>query len=109
LNTINLDAKEKIVLRSPKIELGYEAETAGEPLIRGTQFTIQFSKLIASLNESAKLMKDIAAITNDDANEKIVASFQKIRDAAKILEETTNRIKVAIDSGKILSEHTYTL
>jgi hypothetical protein len=108
LNTVNLDAKEKITMRSPKIELGFEAVEAGDPLILGKKFITQFSRLLDSLNESAKLMKDIASNGTPVANPNIVTSFQKIRDAAGILEQSTAAIKLVMDSGNILSENTYT-
>ena len=43
--TINLDASQKILLDSPKIELGHKAETDGEPVILGKTFNRQLTQL----------------------------------------------------------------
>lgn len=48
-HTINLDAKDKIILSSPKIELGNKAEALGEPIILGNALVYQLVNLLDGL------------------------------------------------------------
>ena len=48
-HTINLDAKDKIILSSPKIELGNKAEALGEPIILGNALVHQLVTLLDDL------------------------------------------------------------
>ena len=47
--TINLDSNEKILLNCSKIELGYKAESQGEPIILGKTFTRELNRVMVQL------------------------------------------------------------
>jgi len=57
-HTINLDAKDKIILSSPKIELGNKAEAIGEPVILGNSLVYQLVNLLDNLIEFVTSVRD---------------------------------------------------
>ena len=58
--TINLDAKEKILLDAPKIELGHEAEVVGEPVVLGIALSRKLIKILNSLSEAGILLAQVS-------------------------------------------------
>jgi hypothetical protein len=76
--TINLDCNEKILLDSPKIELGHKAETLGQPIVLGKILLDRLNLLITSMQQAASLLQTVAE-TNPGA------SFSNIEQAGDIL------------------------
>lgn len=99
--TINLDASEKVLIDSPKIELGRKAEADGEPVVMGNKLNNVINDLIIALQQSSVMLKQVS--TTD-----IGSSMQNIRNAADILYNMSQDLKIAIDSKYILSTNTYT-
>lgn len=60
IQTINLDADEKILLDCPKIELGGKAETLGSPVILGRKLLDRMNLLITSMQQAASLLQTVA-------------------------------------------------
>ena len=58
--TINLDATEKILLDSDKIELGHKAETLGDPVILGNKFINQFKILLNDIQYAASQLQTVS-------------------------------------------------
>jgi len=103
--TINLDATEKILLDSDKIELGNRAETLGDPLIKGKVFIDQFTDLVRDIQYAASLMQTVAE--TDSAG-----SFLNIQQAGEVLYSSCQKIS-SIFSNKEhpsnpLSKNTFT-
>lgn len=99
--TINLDATQKVLIDSPKIELGHKAEIDGEPLVLGKKLNSILSAILLSLLQSSVLLKQVSE-TN------LGASMESIRDAADILYNISEDLKIAIDNNYILSKNTFT-
>jgi hypothetical protein len=57
-HTVNLDAKDKVIISSPKIELGNKAETLGEPIILGDVLVSQLVSLIEKLIKFCETARD---------------------------------------------------
>ena len=104
--TINLDSNEKVLINSPKIELGYRAELEGEPVLLGHTLNRQLTSLLFSISQAACLMQQVSG---DEGN--IPASFENIASAGKILEQQANELLVTIGNRALnpaLSTTTYT-
>ena len=99
--TINLDATQKVLIDSPKIELGHKAEIDGDPLVLGRKLNSILSAILLTLLQSSVLLKQVSE-TN------LGASMESIRDAADILYNTSEDLKIAIDNNYILSKNTFT-
>jgi hypothetical protein len=56
-HTINLDAKEKVTISSPKIELGNNAKSLGEPVILGDVLVSQLVLLLEQLTTFCEVAK----------------------------------------------------
>jgi hypothetical protein len=56
-HTINLDAKEKVTISSPKIELGNNAKSLGEPVILGDVLVSQLVLLLEKLTTFCEVAK----------------------------------------------------
>jgi hypothetical protein len=48
--TVNIDAKEKILLDSDKVELGHDAELRGEPVVLGNKLASMLLEITSTLN-----------------------------------------------------------
>lgn len=74
VETINLDAKEMILLDSDKIELGHKASTLGQPVILGKTFLDDFTSIVRELQVLASQLQRVS-----DTNP--AASFLAIKSA----------------------------
>jgi len=103
--TINLDAKEKILIDCDKIELGNKAEILGTPIIKGRPLLDQLKNIFTDLQVAASLLQTVSA-TNQGA------SFQNISEAGNILFTSCKRIMEIFDNEdhpqNPLSKNTYT-
>ena len=94
---------QKILLDSPKIELGHKAETDGEPVILGKTFNRQLTQLLDELAAAGTLLAQVST-TN------LGASMQYISLAgAKINQQATILADIVRDPNSIvLSKNTFT-
>lgn len=100
-NTINLDATQKVLIDSPKIELGRKAEEDGEPVVMGDRLNGILLDLTIAIQQSAVMLKQVS--TTDPGS-----SMQNIRNAADILYNISQDLKGAIENKYILSINTFT-
>lgn len=103
--TINLDAKEKILLDSDTIELGHKASTEGEPVILGKTFLDDFTLIIKELKRLASQLQRVSDTSP-------AASFIAIKSAGdKLFLKCTNILERISDKNNPqypLSKTTYT-
>ena len=103
--TVNIDAKEKILLDSDKIELGHKAEEQGEPVILGYKMVSQLNALLESLQYLAGKLSSVSK-TGD------AASWMAISDGGQDLHAACERFMLILnnmnDINYPLSSTTYT-
>jgi hypothetical protein len=99
--TINLDASQKVLIDSPKIELGHKAEQDGEPVVLGEKLNEQLLDLTIAI-QTAAVMLSQASTTN------LGAAMQSIRNAGQILYDASENSKVYIQEKITLSKNTFT-
>ncbi len=98
--TFNIDADERVLITSPKIELGYQAEVYGQPILLGNSTVAQLRLLLDQLKALADglvLMKST----------ELEVSIPKIVQAATVLSGQIPGIQSALSNG-CLSQNTYT-
>lgn len=103
--TVNIDAKEKILLDCDKIELGHKAEDLGEPVILGYKMATQLNSLLESLQYLAGKLSSVSK-TGD------AASWMAISDGGQELHSACERFMLILnnvnDINYPLSSITYT-
>lgn len=99
--TVNVDATEKILLDSTKIELGHKAEIDGEPVILGKKLNDQLYVLTNALLTAGILLKQVSS-------DNLGASMEAIRSAADILYNASQESQAYIDNKVTLSQNTFT-
>jgi hypothetical protein len=101
--TINLDAYEKVLIDSPKIELGREAETLGEPVVLGKALTLQLLLLLQNLSNASVLLGQVS-------ESDLGASMQYIASAGQTINKEANRLITVLNQSQnpILSKTTFT-
>ena len=101
--TINLDAIDKVLIDSPKIELGREAETLGEPIVLGDSLVRELKQLLESLIEAGCLLHTVS--TTDPG-----ASMTNIASAGLIIDNASSKLYATLISvgNPILSKTTFT-
>jgi hypothetical protein len=103
--TINLDSNEKVLIDSPKIELGNRAEELGEPVVKGVELTIILQQMMTALTNAGVLLSQVS-------DSEPGASAQAISSAGQIISEETTRLISVLglspQTSPILSNVTYT-
>jgi len=99
--TINLDASQKVLIDSPKIELGHKAELEGEPVVLGEKLNQQLSIMTNAMLTAAVFLKQVSS-------EDLGTSMESIRDAAQILYDAAQNANAYIDNRLTLSQNTFT-
>ena len=99
--TINLDASQKVLIDSPKIELGHKAELEGEPVVLGEKLNEQLSIMTNAMLTAAVFLKQVSS-------EDLGASMESIRGAARILYDAAQNANAYIDNRLTLSQNTFT-
>lgn len=99
--TINLDASQKVLIDSPKIELGHKAELEGEPVVLGEKLNQQLAIMTNAMLTVGVLLKQVSS-------EDLGTSMEAIRDAAQILYDSAQNAKAYIDNRLTLSQNTFT-
>jgi len=101
--TINLDAVDKVFIDAPKIELGNQAETRGEPVILGRTFNRQ---LIIFLQQISAASAELVNVSESN----LAGSFTLIQGAGKTINNEANRLLGVLQSTEtpVLSKTTFT-
>lgn len=102
VGTINLDSKEKVLIDSPKIELGNRAEQFGEPVPLGNSLQSVLSDMNAAITLLANAMSKANGI--DDVS--TAASLATIQVAGSVAINTLKDVQTRLPN--ILSQITYT-
>jgi len=99
-STFTVDASEKTIIASPKIELGYQAERVGEPIMLGRTTATQLGRLMDDIQNLSNALQTLQIGAMDTAIPGIVQT-------AKVLSGTAQSVKAQL-STKCLSKNTYT-
>jgi hypothetical protein len=99
-STFTVDANERTILASPKIELGYQAESQGEPLLLGTTTAKQLGYLLDAVQN---LSDALAQLSSEEPETSIPIIIQ----TATVLSDTAKTVKAQLNT-KCLSQNTYT-
>lgn len=91
--TINLDAREKILIDCDKIELGHRAELFGDPLILGNKFKRRLSILIQAIQYAASQMQTVNATNTAQSLNNIQIGGNTLYNACKDLLDILNNDK----------------
>ena len=98
--TFTVDANERTIIASPKIELGYQAETKGEPLMLGRSTAIQLGRLLDAIEGLSDALNKFEIGAMDTA-------IPPIKAACTVLTSTAKSVKAQLGSI-CLSNNTYT-
>lgn len=98
--TFTVDANERAIIASPVIELGYQAERIGEPILLGTSTTVQLGFLLGAIENLCNALQEMDA-------EEMEVSIPGIIQTAKVLGATAKTVSGKL-SSKCLSKTTYT-
>lgn len=98
--TFTIDANERVIIASPKIELGYQAEKAGEPVMLGRTTADQLGFLLDAIENLSTALSTLAI-------EEVEIAIPAIVQTSKVLSDTAKTVKRQLNS-KCLSKNTYT-
>ena len=98
--TFTVDANERTIIASPKIELGYQAESKGEPVLLGSATVKQLGDLLIALQSMSDAINKLAVGSTDPAIVAIKITSGVLSDTAKTVNRNLNSI--------CLSKNTYT-
>lgn len=98
--TFTVDANERSIIASPKIELGYQAESKGEPVLLGRSTVIQLGFLLDAIQNLSNALSKMSA-------EELETSIAGILQTSVVLSGTAKTVKAQLNSA-CLSKNTYT-
>ena len=98
--TFTVDANERTIIASPKIELGYQAERVGEPVMLGLTTAQELGRLLDAIQSLSNALNTLTVGEVD-------TSVPLIRASSKVLSAITLSVKAQL-STKCLSNNTYT-
>lgn len=99
--TINLDAKEKIILDSDLVELGHEARALGESVVLGNSLVFQLELFTGALKEIGVQLGRVG-----ENKENIAASITIIKNQGLQLESAAVQLEDSLQT--LLSQNTFT-
>lgn len=99
--TFTVDANERTIIASPKIELGYQAEKNGEPVLLGRSTVTQLQLLLDAIISMSDALNKLTAETPENA-------IAGITQTTRVLSDTANTVKNQLSSPACLSQNTYT-
>ena len=99
-STFTVDATERTIIASPKIELGYQAERVGEPVMLGRTTAVQLGRLLDAIQLLSNALNKLKIGEMDTAIPVIVQT-------SNVLSSTARSVKAQL-SSKCLSKQTYT-
>lgn len=98
--TFTVDANERSIIASPKIELGYQAESKGEPVLLGRSTAVQLGFLLDAIQNLSDALSKMSA-------EELETSIAGILQTSVVLSGTAKTVKAQLNSA-CLSKNTYT-
>jgi hypothetical protein len=98
--TFTVDANERSIIASPKIELGYQAEAKGEPVLLGRSTAVQLGFLLDAIQNLSDALSKMSA-------EQLETSIAGILQTSVVLSGTAKTVKAQLNSA-CLSKNTYT-
>ena len=98
--TFTVDANERTIVASPKIELGYQAESKGEPVLLGRSTAVQLGFLLDAIQNLSDALSKMSA-------EQLETSIAGILQTSVVLSGTAKTVKAQLNSA-CLSKNTYT-
>lgn len=98
--TFTVDANERTIVASPKIELGYQAEAKGEPVLLGRTTAVQLGFLLDAIQNLSDALGKMSA-------EQLEVAIPGILQTSKVLSGTAKTVKAQLNSA-CLSKNTYT-
>ena len=99
-SSFTVDAEERTIITSPKIELGYQAEAGGESVLLGNSTVEQLSFLLDAIQNFSDALAEISAEEPETAIAKIVQT-------ATVLSGTAQTVKAQL-TNFCLSNTTFT-
>jgi len=99
-STFTVDPTERTIIASPKIELGYQAERVGEPVMLGLTTAIQLGRLLDAIQNLSNALNKLEIGQMDVA-------VPLIKQTSTVLSSTAKSVKAQLRS-KCLSNQTYT-
>jgi len=99
-STFTVDANERTIIASPKIELGYQAETNGDPILLGKKTVEQLGFLLDDIKKLSDALGLMSA-TN------LATAIPAIQTASQILSSKAITVKAQLEIN-CLSKTTYT-
>lgn len=101
--TINLDAIDRVLIDSPKIELGSKAEAVGEPVVMGRSLVRQLVILLEKLKIAGDELSNVS-----ESN--LAGSFVLIQGAGITISKESERLISLLRSSEtpVLSKNTFT-
>ena len=90
--TFTVDANERTIIASPKIELGYQAESKGEPVLLGSATVKQLGDLLIALQSMSDAINKLAVGSTDPAIVAIKTTSGVLSDTAKTVNRNLNSI-----------------
>ena len=99
--TINLDAKEKIILDSDIVELGHEAQALGESVVLGNSLVFQLELFTGALKEIGVQLGRVG-----ENKQNIAASITVIKNQGLQLEAAAVQLEDSLQT--LLSQNTFT-
>jgi hypothetical protein len=98
--SFNVDATDRVLIASPRIELGFRASLEGEPVLLGNRTVFQLGQLIDTLETLADGLSGLS-----ESN--LAASIPLVVAAASVLRDIAPVIKTQLQTN-CLSDVTYT-
>lgn len=98
--SFNVDATDRVLIASPRIELGFRASLEGEPVLLGNRTAFQLGQLLDTLETLADGLSGLS-----ESN--LAASIPLIVSAASVLRDIAPVIKTQLQTN-CLSDVTYT-
>ena len=103
--TVNIDAKQKLAISSPIIELGLNASTKGEPALLGDALVLALDNLIDQLSEFAQKASTVTADKLSTLESGIGtpadALYKNLKSIRNSIDNTTRSSKVFIQKNNI--------
>lgn len=100
--TINLDAPDKVLIYTNKIELGNDAEALGEPLVLGRTLNTQLIVLLSVLKSAGDQLSNVS-------ESDLGASMGIIAGAGQAISQEAERLRgFLVGESQILSKRNYT-
>lgn len=99
-NTFTVDANQRTIIASRKIELGYRAEVTGEPVMLGRTTAVQLGRLLDAIQNLSDALNKLKVGEMDVALPLIVQT-------SNVLSSTAKSVKTQLGTN-CLSKTTYT-